>query len=132
MVATAPQKTVIVYDGDCHFCRDQIARIQRWDANNQFEYLPRQAPEADVRFPILKSIDFDKGMRLIEPNGNNFEGADAIHQIARRLPATSAIAWLYKVPGINQICKAAYAWVAANRKRLGKTCEGGACHIHNS
>jgi predicted DCC family thiol-disulfide oxidoreductase YuxK len=129
-------KPVVVYDGECNFCLAQIDRIHKMDKNSEFEYLARQDPTAETRFPVLRSIDFDKGMRLITPgNGNdaghNYAGADALYQIARKLPAVAAIAWLYNVPGINQIAKAAYTWVAKNRSKLsGLSCNSGSCDIH--
>jgi predicted DCC family thiol-disulfide oxidoreductase YuxK len=130
-------KPVIVYDGECNFCLAQINRIHKMDTGNQFEYLARQDPSAEIRFPILRSIDFNKGMRLIMPPdgsepGHNYEGADAVYQIARRLPLIGAIAWLYCVPGINQIAKGIYAWVAKNRSKLsGLSCSSGSCDTHN-
>ena len=124
-------KPVIVYDGECNFCIAQIERIRQMDSKNQFEYLPRQDPSADKRFPVLQSIDFNTGMRLIMPAGTNYAGADAIYQIARRLPGINIIAWLYCVPGINQIAKAVYAWVAKNRGRLsGLSCKSETCDVH--
>jgi len=129
MVVAVSEKPVVIYDGECPFCIDQIKRIRSWDRDSCFEYVARQTPGIDARFPVLQSVDFNKGMRLIEPEGQMFAGADALYHIFRRLPATNGIAWLYNVPGITQIARAVYAWIAANRKSLGKTCETGACDI---
>lgn len=130
MTSSSGDKYVVVYDGHCHFCIEQIERIKNMDTLNQFEYLSRHDPNAETRFPILRSADFDSGMRLIDPQGKVYVGADGIYQIARRLPTSKWFAWLYCVPGINQIAKVVYAWVAANRKRLGRTCDDGSCEIH--
>src|ERR1700688_608042 len=121
------QKPIVIYDGECRFCIDQVRRIKQMDMLHQLEYIPRQDPTADLRFPMLRTIDFDKGMRLLTADGNNYAGADAVYQIARRLPATRPIAWLYCIPGINQIAKLIYTWIARNRKRLGQTCDDASC-----
>lgn len=129
--STQPAKAVIIYDGDCPFCISQIKRIQNLDPNNLFEYMARQQAEAEERFPILKSVDFNQGMRLITSDGHTFSGADAVYQIARRLPLTRFIAWVYCIPGIKQIAQLIYAWIAFNRQRLGKTCQDSLCKVED-
>lgn len=121
----------VIYDGECHFCIDQIDRIKNLDRNHEFEYIPRQAPGIEERFPVLKTVDFNTGMRLIAANGEAYAGMDALYQIGLQLPGIKSIAWLYRIPGITQIARLGYALVAANRQRLGKTCKDGACEIHD-
>ncbi|MCG8406291.1 MAG: DUF393 domain-containing protein [Phycisphaerales bacterium] len=122
-------QSVVVYDGQCQFCINQIARIRAWDKRECFEYTPRETPGLDERFPKLAEGDFNTGMRLITPEGQIHVGADAVYEIARQLPGWGMLAWLYRVPGIHALSRWAYAWVAAHRKSLGRTCEGGACRI---
>ena len=122
-------KSTIVYDGECRFCIDQVERVKRMDRGGQFEYIPRQSPEVNKRFPALQTINFEEGMRVVDDSGRIFVGADAVHQIARRLPGTRMFAWLYHLPILKQIARQTYKWVAANRKRLGETCENNACKL---
>src|SRR5437868_3442866 len=112
---------VLIYDGQCHFCIQQMERLKRMDRENRLEYIPRQDPDADQRFPVLQRIDFNSGMRLIMPDGSLYSGADAFYQIAQILPQTRAIAWMYNIPGVKQIARGVYAWIAKNRQRLGKS-----------
>ncbi len=114
-------KPVVVYDGECSFCRGQIERLKRRDRRSQFEYVPRQSPELDERFPRLADDDFNSGMRLITPGGEILVGADALYHIARRLPIWGNIAWIYRLPGLNTLARLAYRWIAANRQRLGRS-----------
>ena len=123
----ANEKPVVVYDGECPFCIEQIERFQRLDKHRHFEYIPRQEPGLEEKFPILTQGDFNSGMRLIRTDGTVDVGADAIYQIVRRLPGINLVAWLYCVPGITQIAREVYKWIAANRKKLGRTCDTGAC-----
>lgn len=122
-------KPAVIYDGACPFCIQHIERFKRMDVDAQFEYVPRQQPGLEERFPVLASSDFNTGMRYIGADGKVFVGADAVYQICKRLPAFRPVAWLYPLPGFNQISRAVYAWVAANRKRLGQTCDSDACKI---
>ena len=124
-----PATPVIVYDGQCGFCRSQVARIQRMDRRDQFEYIPSQSPDLLERFPQLRGEDFNSGMRLVDPEGRVLAGADAVHGIAERLPGWRRLAWLYRVPGLNALGRAVYRWIAANRHRLGRTCEEDACRL---
>ena len=122
-------KATIVYDGECSFCIKQIKSIQNMDHNGCFDYITRQAPELITRFPALNEMDFEEGMRLVEPRGYIHVGADAIYQIARRLPKARLIAWLYCLPVCKQIARIVYRWIAANRKRLGQTCHASSCQL---
>jgi predicted DCC family thiol-disulfide oxidoreductase YuxK len=123
-------RPVIIYDGDCAFCRRSIALIQRRDRDNHFEYLPRQEPGLEGRFPQIAEGDFDTGMRLIEPDQTVHVGADAIYRIARKLPYYRRWAWMYKVPVIRGVTRRVYAWVAKNRLKLSKVCDDGeACAV---
>lgn len=125
------RKIAIVYDGECTFCIDQIERIKTMDRDECFEYIPRQVPDLDERFPVLKDMNFEEGMRLIDNEGRVHVGADAVYQIGKRLPGVKLVAWAYVLPGIKQIVRLGYKWVAANRKRLGRTCENKACRLHH-
>ncbi len=122
-------KDVVVYDGECSFCISQINTIRKLDSGRVFEYVPRQSPDLNERFSVLKGMDFEEGMRFVARDGSVAIGADAIYQIGRRLPSTSWFVWLYNLPVCHQVARAAYKWIAANRKRLGKTCDNGLCKV---
>ena len=63
--ANATQQPVVVYDGDCAFCRRRAASIARRDRDGLFELVPRQQDGLEERFPALADGDFDTGMRLV-------------------------------------------------------------------
>lgn len=121
------ERNVVVYDGDCEFCRRQADRIRRKDRAGRFELLPKQHPDLSHRFPQLAGADLRQGMRLVTPTGRVYVGADAVHQIARQLPGWRLLAWLYHVPGLRQLLRAGYASVAAHRQSLSRNCHACAC-----
>ena len=125
--AGAPDRPVVVYDGECPFCLKHVDRMQRRDPNKVFEYQPRQASGLEDRFPILAEGDFNSGMRLIHPDGSVSVGADAIYNIARQLKGWKYLAWMYRIPVLNTVCRASYAWIARNRYRFAKKCEDEVC-----
>ena len=121
-------RPAIVFDGQCPFCIRQVARIQQRDLEGTFEYVPRQTQGLESRFPKLAEGDFNTGMRLVHVDGSVSVGADAVYQIARRLPGWRGWAWLYRVPGLRSLLRAIYGWIARNRYRLARTCPAeGAC-----
>ncbi|SRR5579875_1139172 len=123
----AEEKPVVVYDGECPFCIRQIDRFKRWDKKGALQYVPRQQEGLEERFPVLAQGDFNAGMRFIGTDGNVAVGADAVYEICKALPAFGAFAWIYRIPGINQLARAAYAWVAANRMKLAGQCKDNVC-----
>lgn len=121
---------VVVYDGECGFCRRSVDAIRRRDRRRVFTYVPRQTPGIEQRFPQLLEGDFNTGLRLIDTDETAHVGADAMHQIARRLPIYNWFAWLYQVPLLRGATRWIYAWVAANRMKLSRYCGAGeACRI---
>ena len=120
-------RPVVVYDGECRFCRWSVTRIQRLDRDGQFEYLPRQAPGAEERFPLLKHSDFNTGLRLVPDAETVHVGADGVYQIYRRLPPLHLVAWLYRVPVLTWLFRLGYALIARNRHRFGRVPPEMAC-----
>lgn len=127
MMACTPQRYAIIYDGACAFCRRQMESIRRLDRAGVFELVPNQAPGLVDRFPQLANADLQTGLRVVLPDGSVSSGADAVYEIARRLPGRRWVAWLYRVPGLHQLARLAYKKIAQNRYRL--SCESGACPV---
>ncbi len=121
---------VVVYDGECRFCIWSVRRIQRLDKERQFEYVPRQVPDIEVRFPRLADSDFNTGLRLILKGDEIYVGADAVYEIYRRMPPFHLVAWLYRVPLLRGLCRAVYTFIARNRYRLGRVpCDTEICTV---
>lgn len=116
------EKPVIVYDGECSFCIAQMERIRHLDRDERFEYLPRLAPGLEQRFPILAQSDFETGVRYIDASGRVAAGADAVYEISSRLPLLRSVAWMYRIPPVRSVARAAYGWVAAHRQQIGRWC----------
>jgi len=122
-------QSTVLYDGDCRFCIARVAEIKAWDTSNSMEYIPRQDTSCDERFPALTGLPLDDGIVFIATDGHMSVAADAMYEIARLLPPTRGFAWLYQVPILKQLAQIGYRIIAANRKRLGKTCEGDICSL---
>jgi predicted DCC family thiol-disulfide oxidoreductase YuxK len=115
-------KSVVVYDGECAFCRRAIEAIRVRDRNEQFVYLPRQTSGIEERYPELKLEDFNTGMRLFDSDGRMYIGADAIYEITSKLPYFHWFAWVYRLPLLKNMIRRVYSWIAANRLQLSRYC----------
>jgi len=114
----ALKRFVIVYDGQCRFCRRRIEWIRKRDAAGLFEFTASDSPKLLVRFPSLADEELSSGLRFIDGDRNVRCGADAVYEIARRLPRWRCVAWLYCVPGLRGMARLVYARIAARRDAL--------------
>jgi len=111
--ASPPPKPLLIFDGDCAFCRFWIRRWQQITRDG-VEYLPLQDDRARARFPELAREQLERSVHFIESDGRVYRGAEAVfrsQQCARRWPL-----WLYEnIPAAAAVSETAYAFVAAHR-----------------
>jgi predicted DCC family thiol-disulfide oxidoreductase YuxK len=120
----------IVYDAECPFCRKQIRKIQAMNrGKNQFDYLPNQNLDILEVYPGLKKFEFQDGLKFVSTDGVASCGADAVFEIARRLPYWSWLKWLYPIPPITWCARVCYGWVAKRRLNISKICNDDHCEI---
>jgi predicted DCC family thiol-disulfide oxidoreductase YuxK len=76
-VAAPPPKPLMIFDGDCNFCRRWIDRW-RQTTGEEIEYTPFQNPEVTTRLPELPRAGLEQAVHLVEPNGWVYRGAEAV------------------------------------------------------
>lgn len=134
----APGKTIVLFDGDCRFCAIQVKKLLALARPHGLEAVNFQEPGVLERFPGLTHAECMKAMQLITPEGRVYRGFEAAVRALATRPYLGWVTWLYYLPGVRQVCDAAYAWIARNRYRLmGKTdsrseCQGGTCSSHQT
>jgi predicted DCC family thiol-disulfide oxidoreductase YuxK len=112
-VANPPPKPLLIWDGECHFCRRWIERWREITAD-QVDYETSQ--QVGDRFPEISRAQFERSVVLVETNGAVFTGAEAVFRSLRCRSSKRWLAWsYYHVPGFAPITDAAYKFVAANR-----------------
>jgi predicted DCC family thiol-disulfide oxidoreductase YuxK len=113
MTPPSLQRSVVLYDGECGFCR---RHIERWRAlsRDAIEYVPFQ--ESRDRFPKIPEDDLKRALHLVEPNASIRRGAEAVFRIAALSRKRPSLWWSYRhLPGFKFIAESAYAWIAAHR-----------------
>jgi predicted DCC family thiol-disulfide oxidoreductase YuxK len=113
-VRDAPSKPLLIFDGNCHFCRRWIERWRELTAG-AVEYAPSQ--EVAERFPEIPAETFDRAVQFIETDGTVFSAAEAVFRSLGHKRSRSWMIWCYAhVPGFAVITEAAYRLVARQRQ----------------
>jgi lipase maturation factor 1 len=113
-VANPPSKPLLVWDGECHFCRRWI---ERWReiTGDKVEYDTSQ--NVADRFPEITREQFQRSVVLIEPDGAVFTGAEAVFRSLRSRSSKKWLAWsYYHIPGFAPITEVFYKFTATNRR----------------
>lgn len=113
-----PTVPLLLWDGECAFCRRWI---ERWQGitGDRVDYAPYQ--EAAGCFPEISRAEFKRAVQLIEPDGTVSSGAAAVAGALARVPRFSWIARLYwRLPGLAPVADLAYRMVARHRRLLSR------------
>jgi predicted DCC family thiol-disulfide oxidoreductase YuxK len=117
-VSNPPPKPLLIWDGECHFCKRWIERWREITAG-KVDYATYQ--EAAARFPEVPIDQFQRSVVFIEPDGEAFVAAEAVYHSLRYRSSRKWLAWSYDhVPGFAGISETAYKFIARHRG-LGST-----------
>ncbi len=106
-------KPLLVYDGDCGFCRFWI---ERW--RDRLGDRVDCAPSHEVagRFPQISPAEFDNAVQFIDGDGAVYAGAEGVF---RALDFATGSGWRMRawrsIPGYARLCDATYRLVARHR-----------------
>ena len=112
-VSNPPPKPVLIWDGECHFCRRWI---ERWRViiGSEVDYAPYQ--EIPERFPEIPREQFQRSVVYIDRNGQVFVAAAAVYRSLRCCRSKKWLWWSYQhVPGFAAVSELAYRVIAGNR-----------------
>jgi predicted DCC family thiol-disulfide oxidoreductase YuxK len=118
-VPNPPSTPLLVFDGDCGFCRSWIARWRHLTAG-RVAYEPYQ--QAAARFPTIPRARFRHAVQLILPNGEVSQGAEAVFRTLNLGPHPARHqGWLQiyqRSPGAAAVAEWGYRWIADHRPLL--------------
>lgn len=113
----APEKPVLIYDGECPVCIRAVDWIRARSDPDAFEFLSCHADELAKRFPRIEKSACLQAMHLILPDGSVLIGEQAMPEILRRLRGYRRLACLLRLPGADVLTRAFYRWFARRRHR---------------
>lgn len=127
-----PQADVVIYDGNCGICTAQIKKLPWWDCQQKLSYLSLHDPEVSERWPKMPADRLMAEMCIVDSQGQEYWGAEAVRYLTRRLRRLWWLAPLLYFPGSMVLWRPLYRWIAKNRYRLSGTeaCESDACQLH--
>src|SRR5581483_1314486 len=112
-VSNPPPKPLMIWDGECHFCKRWI---ERWReiTDGKVDYVTYQ--EAAARFPEIPIEQFQRAVAFIGPDGEVFFAAEAVYRSLGYRSSRKWLAWSYNhAPGFAGISDAAYKFIARYR-----------------
>ena len=113
-VSNPPPKALLIWDGDCDFCRLWIERWREMTAG-KVDYTTYQ--EAANRFPEIPPNEFDRSLVLIQPDGTVVFAAEAACRSLANRRSREWLGWTYDhVPGFSAASETGYAFIARHRK----------------
>jgi lipase maturation factor 1 len=114
-VASSPEKPLMVYDGECNFCKFWITRWQQ-STEGRVDYIDSQNPKVAEQLPEIPREQFDTAVQLIETDGSVHSGAEAVFRSLTYSRSWKWSYWLYQhVPGFSLLTEWLYHIVARNR-----------------
>ena len=112
-VSNPPPKPLLIWDGECDFCRLWIERWQIITAG-RVDYAPYQ--DVADRFPEIPREKFTHAMAFVEPDGRSFFAAEAVYRSLAYRASKKWLSWSYNhVAGFAAISETAYKFVARHR-----------------
>src|SRR3990172_12388206 len=116
--AAGSQKPLLIFDGDCGFCRRWITRWQSM-TGDRIDYAPYQ--EVGEQFPKISSKEYVTAVQLVDTHGQIFSGAEAVFRALAQVPGKGWCLWFYRhAPGFAPVSRAVYRFVAGHRFGLSK------------
>ncbi len=105
---------LVVYDGDCSFCRRWLKRYESICPPGRLAWSPYQ--KAAGTFPGIPEAEFKKAIHLIHPDGHHTRGAQAVFELMKMvdLRIWPLLLYRYLLP-FRWICDVQYSLVANHR-----------------
>lgn len=126
-----PGSDVVLWDGECNFCRKQVNRLRALDLRGRLSFLSLHDHRAALRYPQLSYEQMLQEMWVITPKGARYGGADALRYLSRALPMLWPLAPLLHLPMSMRLWRRLYREIARRRYQLaGKQCDNGSCQLH--
>lgn len=106
------KRYIVIYDDGCALCWAAVAQVRRLDRLGIVEIAPLSNPRLPdgVECPLLSELA--RSIILFTPEGTKYVGSDAIALLASILPGTRWLGRVLLLPGIKQIARPLYRFIA--------------------
>src|SRR5499427_2053260 len=113
-VSNPPPKPLLIWDGDCDFCRLWIERWRQMTAG-KVDYTTYQ--KAADHFPEVPTDQFNRSLVLVQPDGIVLFAAEAVYRSLANRRSREWLSWSYDhVPGFAAVSETGYGLIARHRQ----------------
>src|SRR5258708_4043195 len=117
--ATDRRLPLLIYDGDCGFCKYWLRYWQRL-TGDRVAYAPYQ--EVASQYPEIPVAEFQHAVQYVAPDGKIAGGAEAVLLTLSHGGKGFWLTLYRHVPGFGVIAEGIYALVASHRAELFRPC----------
>lgn len=110
-MAPPRDRPLVIYDGECAFCRRWTTRLQRWDLRRRLDYLPLQDPRAEEASGRPRTA-LETAAHAVLPSGDVLSGAAAFRAICPYLPGGGVPYAVLRAPGALSMAERVYHWIS--------------------
>lgn len=134
--AADSERDVVIFDGDCQFCRQQVRRLAWFDRGGRLAFVSLHDGFVQKHYPDLTRDMLMDQMYVVNTAGDRFGGADAIRYLSRRIPLLWPLVPVLHIPFSMPLWRWLYRQFAIRRYRWNQdsnenSCdENGACRHH--
>lgn len=130
-LADRPHADVVIFDGECKFCRASVHKLHRFDKHGRLAFLSLHDPEVARRYPDLTHDEMMQYLFVIPQDGRRLRGAEGFKYLSTKLPLLYWMAPALHLPGLMPLWQWFYRKFAKQRYRFGRieSCENGTCQI---
>ena len=124
-----PTRDTVLYDGQCRFCRSQIAILKALSLGHRLDCISFHTGKASELFPEISHDQLMQQMYVVDPHGRARGGADAVRYLSRQIPLLWPLALLLHIPGSLPLWRKLYAFIARYRLSIAGSCSDGECRL---
>ena len=115
---------IVLYDGDCGFCRWAIAWAIRRDDERVLDVAPIQSDIGERFLSHLAPAERLESAHVVDGDGHVHSGGRAAHELLSALPSTRLLA---RLTGLSpRVTDGVYAFVARHRTGFSRLVPAGA------
>ena len=127
--SSRPARDTVLYDGQCRFCRGQMALLRRLDLTGRLQLTSLHDPAVARDFPEIPPAELMREMFVVDRQGQAHGGVQAWRILSRRIPLLWPAAVLLHIPGSLPAWNWLYQLIARNRYRFAGRCDDGSCRL---
>jgi predicted DCC family thiol-disulfide oxidoreductase YuxK len=119
-------RPVLLYDGDCRFCRASARVVAALDRRRSLAILPLDDPSATALLGSVPAERRGESLSVVQPDGWVLSAGDALIELSRVLPGGQLLASAaWRNQGLRRLFGRGYRLVAGRRALLSRLTPNG-------